>query len=378
MKTKEKKRKQQRPQMSYWQSCQLRALVQYGNVTIKEIMTDKRQFAGFQCFSQATLYRHAKYPLDGRDPVDKRKFNPGRPQLLDGRDYRAVRRQLKVLRALEGTFTSSRLQASIPKLATSISNTTLRRALQKMGYGYRRTRKKGLLKKQDLNKRLKFARRIKKLGLGLDFWKKGISFYLDSVGFVYKKNPLDQARTPTAREWRLPGEGLSYGCTTKGKKEGSTQKKFLVAISYNKGVVLCEEYEKLNGRKYSRMVKKFFPLAFNISVNPKSKRLLQDGCPIQNSKRARQALDRIGAHVFCIPARSPDTNPIENFFHLVGKELRQQAIESGITEESKEEFVARVKKMLLEYPAEKIDAIIESMDKRMEQIIKARGQRIKY
>ena len=37
-----------------------------------------------------------------------------------------------------------------------------------------------------------------------------------------------------------------YGCTAKGKKEGSGGKmvKLIVAISYNKGVIDCEQYEK--------------------------------------------------------------------------------------------------------------------------------------
>lgn len=377
-KRKTKERKLLKPHMSYWQSCQLRALVQYGNVTVAQIIKDPKNFPGFASFSSATLYRHAKVPLDGNEPHDKRTLNKGRPALISERDNRLMKLQIKRLREFEGTFSSMRLQASIPSLAMTVSNATFRRALRKMSYRCRRTRRKGVLSWKDLKRRLKFARKIRRLNLGFKFWTEGISFYLDAVGFVYKKNPMDQARTPSAREWRLPNEGLNLGCTAKGKKEGSTQVKFLVAISYKSGVVLCQEYEKLNGARYARMIKKLFPLAFSISINPQAKRLLQDGCPIQNSKRARRVIERLGAHIFCIPARSPDINPIENFFHLASKLLRKQAIEEKIQEETKEEFTARVKKNLIEYPPKKIDAIIESMDKRIKQIILARGQRIKY
>ena len=41
----------------------------------------------------------------------------------------------------------------------------------------------------------------------------------------------------------------------------------MVAISYKHGVVLCDEYEKLNESQYFEMVRKFFPLAFWASVN---------------------------------------------------------------------------------------------------------------
>lgn len=373
------KAKDKKKKLTYAQSCQLRALVQYGGLTVPEIMRRPKDFPGFKGFPRRTLYDHSTKPLNGEDPHDKRVNNPGRPPLLNDRDYRAIRRQIKILRDLEGSFTSKRLQTSLPAIQAKASNQTFRRHLSHMGYGYRSTRRKGILKHKDLTTRLKFAKRIKKLGLGLEFWKKGISFYLDAVGFIYKKNPMDQARAPSAREWRRRDEGLTYGCTAKGKKEGSTQVKFMVAISYQQGVVLCEEYEnRLCGRGFASMVRKKFPLAFTLSINPKSKRVLQDGCPVQNSKRGKRALDRLGAHLFCIPARSPDLNPIENFFHLAGKALRQEAITKQITSETKEEFSARVKAILLNYPKEKIDNIILSMDKRIEAVIKKRGQRTKY
>ena len=57
---------------------------------------------------------------------------------------------------------------------------------------------------------------------------------------IFKTNPLDQARAPKAREWRKKNEGLEIGCTAKGKKEGSVNSNFMVGISYNGGVVLCE------------------------------------------------------------------------------------------------------------------------------------------
>jgi len=195
-----------RPQMPYHQSCQLRAIHQFGGVRVADIIADKTRFPGFAQYSSATMYRHAKLPLDGNDVIDKRTMNEGRPALLNERDCRQVKRQIQILREMEGTFTSQRIQAD--SVGKKVSNSTFRRVLHKLGYGYRRTRKKGLLSKNDMKARLKFARRIKRLKLGQEFWAKGISFYLDATGFEYKRNPLDQARNPSAREWRLKNEGL--------------------------------------------------------------------------------------------------------------------------------------------------------------------------
>ena len=296
-----------KPQMSYPQSCQLRAIHQIGGWklgfinlatgyqvcatcrsvwywSLAEIIRNKRRYPGFQVFSTATIYRHAKYPLDGTDVFDKRVLNKGRPSKLSEYDRRSIGRQVLKLCEQEGSFSSRRIQAFT--VGNSVSNSTVRRALNTFGYGYHRTRKKGLLTHKDLKLRLKFARKLKKLNLGHRFWTTGISFYLDAAGFVYKRNPMDQVRTPKAREWRKKNEGLSFRCTTKGSKEGTNQAKFVVAISYKFGVVLCSQYDsRLNGAKFAKLIREQFPVAFVLSVNPKGKRILQDGCPVQNSQK---------------------------------------------------------------------------------------------
>ena len=89
-------------------------------------------------------------------------------------------------------------------------------------------------------------------------WQNSISFFLDGVSFIHKYNPLDQARAPKGRIWRKPREGLSYGCTAKGAHCGSGGRvaKFMVAVSYGKGVILCEQYETLNGRYFQSLVER--------------------------------------------------------------------------------------------------------------------------
>ena len=65
-------------------------------------------------------------------------------------------------------------------------------------------------------------------------------------------------------------EGLVL--STKGKKEEVNGKmaNFFVAISYKKGVVLCEQYlEQLNVENFSRFARQHFPATFKKSLNPK-------------------------------------------------------------------------------------------------------------
>ena len=113
-------------------------------------------------------------------------------------------------------------------------------------------------------------------------------------------------------------EGLSNGCTAKGKKEGSVNSNFIVSISFSKGVVLCEQYfGSVTGTKFADILDSSFHSAFENSINPVLKRFLMDGCPRQNSRTALRTVARVGGLVFKILPISPDLNPMENFFNLV-------------------------------------------------------------
>ena len=89
-------------------------------------------------------------------------------------------------------------------------------------------------------------------------------------------------------------------------------------------------------------------------------------------------IDAIPCQLFKIPARSPDLNPIDNVFHLVGNQLRKDAIEKNISKETFEQFCWRIKKSLLNFSPAIISKIIESMNKRVDAIIVSKGERIKY
>ena len=89
-------------------------------------------------------------------------------------------------------------------------------------------------------------------------------------------------------------------------------------------------------------------------------------------------MEEVGALLFRIPARSPDCNPIENVFNLVNVQLEKEALQKHITRENFDEFSKRVKRTIKNFPAHIIDKTIESMPKRMHQIVKKRGGRLKY
>ncbi len=355
-------------------SVHWRYLHQDKKKTWREISSVK----GYSKYSKATICRHMKRPI-ADTVIDKRKDNKGRPQKLTARDKRNILRQVEILRRDYGYFTTKRLKV-FAGVSTSVSDETVRRVLRAAGFKYSHSRKKGVLSRQDLGKRYRFAKKVHQK-LNSTIWTEGISFYLDGVGFTHKYNPHDQALAPRTMAWRKPSDGLSYNQTSKGSHEGSGGRtaNFFVAIAYNKGVMLAEQYEgQLNGQKFADFVREQFPTLFENSCNKKGKLFLQDGDPSQNSRKAQDAMSRVGARKFTIPARSPDLNPIENIFHNVKRQLQDEALYHKITKETYPQFCARVRTTLLNYSPEVIDKTIESMDKRIDMVIRSKGQRIKY
>ena len=193
----------------------------------------------FPQYSKAAICKYSKKPLNGEPVFDKRIIKNGSPKKLSIQDERSIIRTIPKLREELGNFPSKRIQ--LESDVTHVSNRTIRIILNKEGYHYLRSGKKGLLHAADFKARKMLFHKVQRKQLTQDFWNNVISLYLDGKGFEYKSNPHDQARAPRARQWRKRGEGLKFRCTAKGKKEGSTNVNFMVAIAYGKGVVLCEQ-----------------------------------------------------------------------------------------------------------------------------------------
>ena len=357
-------------------SIEMAAMHQKTGIKISELVKMYPQY------SPRSVYRHAKAPLGEEEaPVrDRRRFNTGRPSKLTIRDKRNLLRSIKHLRATEGWFTAKRLAVEAG-IENKVTPRTIRKFLNKNKYRYLQTRKKGLLNLRDLTKRVQWAKKVKRRKLGLHFWTEGIAMYIDGKGFAWKRNPQDQARAPRGRAWRKPNEGLDYLCTGKAGKAGVTNLNFIVGISYRKGVVLCERYYgAITGVKFADIVLQHFPRALDNSIDPRGRRILQDNCPRQNSAVARKAIysNEVNSKIFGIPARSPDCNPIENFFNLVTRKLHQDAKEMNITVESKDQFEERIKRTMHNFNKTIIDNLLESMPRRVDAIIKGKGIRLRY
>ena len=287
----------------------------------------------------------------------------GRPRKLSERDKRLLLRQIDVLRRQEGSFTVKRLMLEAGIDARTVSSKTVRHLLHRNGYKYIQARQKGILTVADHERRLKFASGIKREYTS-SLWTEQVAFYLDGVSFVHKYKPADQAQSTQAHIWRKPEEHLSIGCMAKGSHCGSGG--WMVAISYQEGVVLCEQYDKLDKYYFKDLVERAFGNMFQKANKGDSKLWIQDGDPSQNSALAHCSCLALGAELLSNPPRSPDINPIKNFFKLIKDRLTKDAITNNITWESFQQFSKHVRETILSMDKAVIDKIIESMNKRMD------------
>ena len=341
-----------------------------------------RQIAKKVKISKSSAERIAKTPIQ-HSSNSKAKGNKdgkrgGRPKVLSARDERHLQRELRKLQESGGTFYINDVMKNAGITTDDASVRSVSRYFNTQKYGFFVTRKKGLLSESDLRQRVAFAKKIRKK-YPPNFWTEDVAFYLDGVAFVYKTNPAEQARAPGARTWRKRSQGLKRGCTSKGRKEGTGGRyvRLIVAISYGKGIIVCEPYQKMSGAYFASFIRRNFEHMFE-DADKDSSTWVQDGDPSQNSRAAQSAMKDVNAHLLSIPPRSPDLNPIENMFHLVHKKLSDGALRSDICKETFEEFEKRVIDTLYSISLDTINKTIESMDKRLKDIIENHGCRLKY
>ena len=355
------------------------------SVLIRFLSTERklslREIARKTDLSPATIMRvlrDVKRLSFHRSHGENTPLRRGRRQRLTDRQQRLIIRTLYKLRRTEGNFTARRIMKEVNISETDVSLRTVRRFINSKGFWYLQARKKGLLTDNDRKNRVAFAIKMRQEH-GPEYWTDEVEFYLDGVSFAYKINPLDQARAPSGRIYRKKSEGLNQYCTAKGSKVGTGGKvaKFLVAISYDAGVVLCKEYEHMTGQYFASFIDANFDQMFQKS-NKATRLFLQDNDPCQNSRVAKSAWERANAELVAIPSKSPELNPAENLFKAVREDLRTEAQEKEIERETFAEFKERVRDKILSFPVPKINNLIESMDKRLRLIIERKGQRLTY
>ncbi len=100
---------------------------------------------------------------------------------------------------------------------------------------------------------------------------------------------------------------------------------------------------------------------------------LQDGAPCHASKRIKAFLTKQSFQVIDWPGNSPDLNPTENCWNNMKNMLRKKDISSV------PKLTAAIKELWTqELTAEYLKKLSDSMPRRLQMVIEAKGEAIKY
>ena len=164
---------------------------------------------------------------------------------------------------------------------------------------------------------------------------------------------------------------LDINFRAEGKKECITQAKFYVKISYGKSVVMCKACNgRLNAERYCEIIIPRIDDGRQNRSSSRAKRILQNSCPVMNSRSVVDALTDTGDMCFKIPVHTPDINCIENVFHTMHKEIQQDVVEQGILKETFLQFQKGARNFIRDFNVYYIDRVFESMWKRIELVVK--------
>ncbi len=98
----------------------------------------------------------------------------------------------------------------------------------------------------------------------------------------------------------------------------------------------------------------------------------QDLAPAHTAKGTKSWFNDHGVTVLDWPANSPDLNPIENLWGIVKRKMRDTRPNNA------DELKATVKETWASIPPQQCHKLITSMPRRIEAVIKAKGDPTKY
>ena len=290
------------------------------------------------------------------------KASGGRPSKLSENDIRYATRLIGTGKAENAVQVTKALQDIINQ---PLSSQTVRNHLKGVGMKSVVKKKRPILSKRHRKERLDFA--LSHQNWTLEDWKRVV--WSDET----KVNRLGSDGRKWV--WKKAGEGLSDRVV-----EGT--------LKYGGGCVMvwgCMMWEgvgyacKIDGRMDGELYVKILDEELQESIKYYGKTeddiiFQQDNDPKHTCKKASKWFQDHGYNVLAWPAQSPDLNPIEHLWsHLKRRLAEYETSPSGILE-----LWDRIQEEWNQIEPEVYQILIESMPRRVEAVLKAKGGYTKY
>lgn len=321
----------------------------HGGSTVKDIA----------CYMQchiSSIYRVVKKTL-GENPF-LRKPGSGRPRKTSQRDVTRIIREVKK----NPSITGHEIKANL--LLNNISERTVRRRIASDSEfaSYWKT-KKPYISPRNRMKRMKFAK--DHIHWTTVDWQKVL--WSDESPFVLIFNRK-------TRVWRLHNERYkvkSTIATVKHDKKINVWGCFCASgvgkLYRIEGILLKEEYNKILNTQMLPSAKSLFRRRY-----AKTWIFQEDNDPKHTAKVNKEWIKKKGIRRLDWPAQSPDLNPIENLWSILDQRCKNRK------PANEEELFNRLKEEWESLPTSMLQSLCESMPRRLQAVIDAKGYATKY
>jgi transposase len=291
------------------------------------------------------------------------------PRKRSGRPKTFGAQELASLKKLVTTNKNRRLSASQirdlweKKTETQACTNTIRHALTEAGLHSCIARQKPLLTETHMANRLQWA--IEHRDWPVHQWRR-VLWSDESMFHQFQQNSL-------CRVWREPEEEFHVSCLSATVKH-SPSRMFWGCFSYQglgplvslRGPVTGEAHAKTLKRYAFPTLRKFFPRGNGI--------FQEDNARPHTSKVATTVKEESGLTFLSWPAQSPDLNPIENLWNRVKKTVYSRQNKP----KNLNDLERAVKAAWKAIPLEEVQAVVDSMPRRIEACVAAKGGPTKY
>lgn len=292
----------------------------------------------------------------------------GRPPVLSDR---AVRLILRVCRK-ERKITWQQLYTSHTPIA---SPATYKRRFSELGYTHTRCARKPRLNKDARTKRLNFALKYKD-------WD-----HLSWRKVIFSDECSVERGTGRPRDWcwRRDDEKYHQDCITATSK-GKDMCIMIWAAIYGEGdcrsnVTFMERDDDAPRQGYTANSYLLFVLDELETIFEPGMTFMQDNAPIHKSRKVLQAFEDAGIPLLDWPPHSPDLNPIEHLWWVLKKEIYEanpHLLYEGRSENDYISFQTAIEQAWAAIPSDKIRGLIDSMPRRIQAVLDAKGGHTKY
>lgn len=290
-----------------------------------------------------------------------RRPGQGRPRATTERDDRFLRLHALRTRQVTSSEMSSLLQST---RNVSISAPTVRRRLNEFGLSSRRVASGPLLTRDHRVARLRFAR--DHLNWSFDAWKRVL--FSDEVRIALN-SPDGRART-----WRRSGERFAQCNIIPRVAFGGGSIMFWGGISMEaRTELVVVPGRSLNAPRYVEEILQphVVPFARNIG---QGFLFMQDNARPHRARSVEEFLNEQNIERIEWPARSPDLNPIEHIWDQLKKRIRSRIQPPSNLSQLRQAALEEWENI----PQERVKNLINSMRRRLDAVIKARGGNTRY